>query len=455
MPGGLAETFSQVRRGEWELAGLLPTTQIDAALHDAGYVERGRVYTGVATVLAFLGQALGADRSCRQAVGSLCAQRAASRQAACSADTGGYCKARQRLPEAAFWQWQRQTGQCVEEQAGREALWRGRRVRVVDGSTEKIAETAANCAEYPRQRGQRPGASYPVVRVLVVFSLAVGTVLEALMRPYQGKGTGETSMLRELASCFASGDVLLGDRYFAGYWDLAFWGRRGVDVVTRAPVSRRSDFRRGKRLGKDDHLIVWKRGQRPDWVTADEAAEFPRTLTLREVRVRVTIPGFRTRSVVLITTLLDPASYPVSALADLYRQRWQAELNLRSLKTHLGIAHLRTKTPEMVRKEFAMHLIAYNCVRRVASEASQRTGLPASQISFQGARQTLNEFLPRLSQTNVFETWLARLLDAVARHRVGNRPNRVEPRATKQRPSDYPTLKRHRSAYKRRYHGKT
>ncbi len=225
------------------------------------------------------------------------------------------------MPEAAFWQWLRQTGRCVEEQAGREALWRGRRVRVVDGSTEKIAETAANCAEYPRQRGQRPGASYPVVRVLVVFSLAVGTVLEALMRPYQGKGTGETSMLRELASCFASGDVLLGDRYFAGYWDLAFWGRRGVDVVTRAPVSRRSDFRRGKRLGKDDHLIVWKRGQRPDWVTADEADEFPRTLTLREVRVRVTIPGFRTRSVVLITTLLDPASYPVSALADLYRQR--------------------------------------------------------------------------------------------------------------------------------------
>lgn len=455
MPGGLAETFALVRRGEWELAGLLPAAQIDAALRDAGYVDHGRVYTGVATVLAFLGQALGADRSCRQAVGSLCAHRAASRRTACSSDTGGYCKARRRLPETAFWQWLRQTGRCVEEQAGQDALWRGRRVRVVDGSTEKIAETAANCAAYPRQRGQRPGASYPVVRVLVVFSLAVGTVLEALMRPYRGKGTGETSMLRELAPCFAAGDVLLGDRYFAGYWDLAFWARRGVDVVTRAPVSRRSDFRRGKRLGKDDHLIVWKRGPRPDWVTADEAAEIPRTLTLREVRVRVTIPGFRTKSLVLVTTLLDPAAFPVSALTDLYRQRWQAELNLRSLKTHLGIAQLRTKTPEMVRKEFAIHLIAYNCVRRVAWEAAQRKGLPASQISFQGARQSLNEFLPRLSQTDVFATWLTRLLDAVSRHRVGHRPNRVEPRATKQRPSDYPTLKRHRSTYKTRYHGKS
>ncbi len=214
MPGGLAETFSQVRRGEWELAGLLPTTQIDAALHDAGYVERGRVYTGVATVLAFLGQALGADRSCRQAVGSLCAQRAASRQAACSADTGAIASARQRLPEAAFWQWLRQTGRCVEEQAGREALWRGRRVRVVDGSTEKIAETAANCAEYPRQRGQRPGASYPVVRVLVVFSLAVGTVLEAAdaalsgQRDRRNQHASRTGVVLRLGRRAAGGPLL-------------------------------------------------------------------------------------------------------------------------------------------------------------------------------------------------------------------------------------------------------
>ena len=187
------------------------------------------------------------------------------------------------------------------------------------GGLGEIAETAANCAEYPLQATQRPGTSYPVVRILVLFSLAVGTVLEGAIRPYQGKGTGETGMLRSLAGspALSAGDVLLGDRYFAGYWDIAFWLRRGVDVITRLPASRTVDFRRGVRQGPDDVLITWNKTARPDWLTPEEARQYPDTLTLRAVRVRVAQRGFRTRLVIVLTTLLDPVAYPAAELAEI------------------------------------------------------------------------------------------------------------------------------------------
>jgi hypothetical protein len=442
------QSFERVRREDLELAGLLPPEQIQQAVQDAGYVEHATLYTAVVTMLTFLAQVLRADRSCQQAVNGLIAHRVATEQSVCSADTGGFCKARKRLPEAAFWNLLRQVGRLVEEQAG--TLWLGRRVRVVDGSTLKLQDTAANRREYPLQAGLVPGTSYPLARILVVFSLAVGTVLEAAIRPYQGKGTGETGMLRDLAGspALATGDVLLGDRYFAGYWDIAFWQRHGLDLVTRLPKSRTVDFRTSQRLGPDDRLITWRKTARPDWITPQEARQFPDTLTLRAVRVRVMQPGFRTRVLIVLTTLLDPVAYPASELAALYRRRWQAELNLRSLKTHLGMEQLRTKRPDMVRKEFAMHLLAYNCVRRVGAEAARAGQVPAWSISFKGSQQALNEFLPRLHHTRL-EEWLGHLVYTVQQLRVDRR-DRIEPRATKQRPKEYPILHEPRSRYKSR-----
>jgi hypothetical protein len=446
----LSQAFRRVRRSDLELQGLLPAEVIEQALRAAGYVEHARVYTAVTTMLTFLGQLLRADRSCQQAVSGLIAQRVAANQTACSADTAAYCKARQRLPEAVFWDLQQQTGRIVEEQAPPEAHWCGRRVRVVDGSTLKIEDTAENRAEYPLQAGLQPGTSYPLVRILVVFSLAVGTVLEAAIRPYQGKGTGETGMLRSLAGspALAAGDVLLGDRYFAGFWDIACWQRQGLDLVTRLPKSRVVDFRTGQRLGPDDRLITWPKTARPDWLTPAEARLFPDTLILRAVRVRVAQPGFRTRVLIVLTTLLDPVAYPASAVAELYRRRWQAELNLRSLKTHLGMEQLRTKHPETVRKEFAMHLTAYNCVRRLGAEAAHAAQVPAWSISFKGALQALNEFLPRLHHTPL-SLWMRHLLWTAQQLRVDRR-DRVEPYATKQRPKEYPVLREPRSRYKSR-----
>lgn len=450
MWGSFSQAFGRVRRGDLEVAGLLPPEQIRQATAAAGYVEHARLYTAVTTMLTFLTQVLRPDRSCQQAVTGLIAQRVAAGKQPSSADTGAYCKARQRLPEAACWNLQRLTGRIVEEQAPPTTLCRGRPIRVVDGSTLKIAETPANCAEYPLQATQRPGTSYPVVRILVLFALAVGTVLEGAIRPYQGKGTGETGMLRSLAGspALSAGDILLGDRYFAGYWDIAFWLRQGVDVITRLPRSRTVDFRRGVQQGPGDVRITWDKTARPDWLTPEEAREYPDTLTLRAVRVRVAQRGFRTRVVIVLTTLLDPVAYPAAELAEVYRRRWQAELNLRSLKTHLGMEQLRAKHPETVRKEFAMHLIAYNCVRRVGAEAARAGAVAAWSISFKGAQQALNEFLPRLHHTRL-EEWLHHLVALAGQLRVDRR-DRIEPYATKQRPKEYPVLKEPRSRHKSR-----
>jgi hypothetical protein len=451
MAGRWSAAFSQVRRGELELQAVLPADAVEQAAREAGYVERASKYTAVTTMLTFLGQVLRADRSCQQAVNGLIAQQVAAEQPVCSADTSGYCKARQRLPEALFWELQRQTGSAVEDQAPDDTRWCGRRVRVVDGSTLKIPETGRNCREYPLQAGQPRGGSYPLVRILVVFSLAVGTVLEAAIRPCQGKGNGETGMLRDLADSPAlrAGDVLLTDRYFAGYYDIAFWQARGLEVVTRLPTSRRVDFRSGQRLGQDDVLITWRKTPRPDWLTREQAAAVPDTLTLRAVRVHVRRPGFRTKVVIVLTTLLDPQKYPAHQIAELYRRRWQAELNLRSLKTHMEMEQLRTKRPETIRKEFVMHLIAYNGVRRLAALAAREAGVRPWSISFKGALQTLNEFLPRVHHTR-YESWLQHLIHTAEQIRVDRR-DRIEPYATKQRPKEYPFLNEPRARYKSRF----
>ena len=256
-------------------------------------------------------------------------------------------------------------------------------VRVVDGSTITMPDTPANQAEYPQMASQKPGCGFPIARIVVVFSLAVGTVLEAALASYEGKQTGENSLFRTLHDCLAPGDVALFDRYFSGWFDLALLRARGVDVVVRKHQLRHTDFRKGQRLGEDDHLVRWCKPPRPKWMSPETYAALPDELTLREVRVRVTQKGFRTKELVVVTTLLDPEEYPADEIAELYRRRWQAELNLRSLKTVLQMDHLRCKTPHRVRNEFFMHLVAYNLIRRMMALAAQESGTSPVAVELQ------------------------------------------------------------------------
>jgi hypothetical protein len=431
-------------------AALVDQQSILNALGSASSLWQGWIYTPAVTVWVFLSQCLSPDHSCRDAVARLIAWRVARGEKACSSETGGYCTARNDLPEAACRQLACEAGWSLEKQAPDEWHWHGRRVRVADGTTFTMPDTPENQAEYPQAKTQRRGCGFPIARVLVVFSLAVGTVLNAAIRPYEGKQTGENTMFRQLHDMLEPGDVVLADRYFCGWFDLALLAQRGVDFVIRKHQLRTTDFRRGVRLGHDDHLVRWSKPQRPEWMSRNEYAALPGELTLRELRVRVTQKGFRTKVVIVITSLLDAKEFPPSEIAELYRRRWQAELNLRSLKSVLQMDHLRCKTPHRVRNELWMHLLAYNQIRRIMALAALQEQRQPWHISFKGALQTLNHFLPLLASCMDTDVGCDALVRCVAAHIVGNRPNRVEPRRVKRRPKPYTLLQKPRAQYKRR-----
>jgi hypothetical protein len=436
------------RHGNLYFAALLPQDRILEAFNVARATWQGWVYTPVVTVWSFLSQCLSPDHSCRDAVARLIAWRLTQGLSPCSADTGAYCAARNNLPEEVLHGLMRDAGKQIEDESPETWLWHGRKVRVVDGSTVTMPDTPENQAAYPQQKSQKPGCGFPIARILVVFSFSVGTVLEAAIGKYKGKQTGENSLFRGLYDALAEGDVILADRYFSGWSDIALPLQRGIGVVIRKHQLRRTDFRTGERLGKDDHLVFWPRPQRPEWMSIAQYVALPDELTLREVRVRVAQQGFRTRSLVVVTTLLDAEKYPPEEIAVLYRRRWDAELHLRSLKIVLQMDQLRCKTPERVRNEFWTHLLGYNLIRGVMAAAALESGRSPWEISFKGTLQTLSHFLPLLLSRISSETWCEALLAAAATHIVGNRPDRFEPRRVKRRRKHYQYLCKPRHDYK-------
>jgi hypothetical protein len=438
------------QHGDLYFAALLDRECIAEAFGSAISTWSGWLYTPAVTVWVFLSQCLSPDHSCREAVARLAAWLSAQGKRSCSARTGAYCTAREQLPEEVGHRLVALTGKSVDDEAPPEWRWKERRVLVVDGSTITMPDTPENQAEYPQSRSQLPGCGFPIARIVVIFSLAVGTVLEAAIGQSRGKQTGENSMFRALHAKLLRGDVVLGDRYFSGWFDLALLVERGVDVVVRKHQKRDTDFRAGVRLGHDDHLVFWSKPERPPWMTRDTHDALPDFLTLREMRVRVRQRGFRTKELLVVTTLLSPAGYAAQEIAELYRRRWQAELHLRSLKIALQMDHLRCKTPHRVRNEFWMHLLAYNLIRRAMAIAAVHASTQPWRISFQGALQTLNEFLPQVCSATSVALICESLARCVAAHVEGNRPDRNEPRVKKRRPKAYDLMTKPRAEYKRR-----
>lgn len=428
-------------------ADLVSADGISQALADENVIGRERVYTPLVTVAMLLSQSQDDDPSLRQAVARFQAQRAAQGLPAISADTGAYSRARGRLPEGVLARLARRAGHALLRDAPARWCWRGRDVKIADGSTLSMPDTPANQTAYPQPTSQQPGLGFPILRWVVLLSLAVGTVLNAAYAPYQGKGTGETALLRQLYDDLHDGDVLLADTYFCTYFAIAELQRRGVDIVVPLHQCRHADFRQGTRLGPEDHVVVWFKPQRPAWMTPTEYAQFPATLTVRELRIRVPQKTSRRRTFVVVTTLLDPPAFPKAAVADLYRQRWHGELDLRSLKEVLHLDVLRGQTPAMVRKELWTHLLAYNLLRATMAQAAQEHGRDPRQLSFKGALQTMRAFaLPLLlCPSEELPDLVRRVLAAIARHGVGHRPGRVEPRARKRRPKPYPLLTKPRA----------
>ncbi len=416
---------------------------VEAACRLGDHRWRGRVYTPWITLSLFLSQVLSDDHSCDDAVDRFQKFRYDQGLPPVAPKTSSYCEARQRLPEAVAWDLVRRTGLSIHQAASDSWLFHGRPVKIIDGSTVIMPDTAENQAAYPQAKTQAPGLGFPIARLLVVFSLAVGTVLEAAIGPYQGKQTSELALLRQVIDQFQPGDIALADRFFCSYWVIAALQARGVDVVVRLHQCRTADFRRGRRLGRQDHLVTWPRPQQvPDWMSRVEYDAMPGQLTVREFRVRVQDKTKRVRNLVVVTTLLEAKTYQAKGLGGLVRQRWYAELDLRSLKTDMQMEMLRTKSPEMVRKEVATHLLAYNLIRGIMAEAARAEEVKPRSLSLMGALHTVRAFESvHLYDPARIEADLPRLLPLIARKRVGDRPDRYEPRAVKRRPKPHPLLR--------------
>ena len=420
----------------------------------SGWLDR--IFSPLVTLWVFLGQVLSADHSCRAAVARLIAHRISRGQRPCSAQTGAYCQARQRLPEKFFSTVACSVGRALDAKAEQRWLWKGRRVYMFDGTTVTMPDTPENQQDYPQVYNQKPGLGFPIARIGAITSLWCGAIVNLGFCRYAGKGQGEVSLLRRLWDVLVPGDVLLADSLISNFTNIVLLQSRGVELVSRLNKAHRTaDFRRGQRLGDDDHITRWNKPtsiRSLDWQTYKALPEY---IMIRETRVRVRQPGFRTRSIVVVTTLLDPEQTTKEDLATLYRARWHNELDLRSLKSAMQMGELRCKTPELVRKEVWTHILAYNLIRTVMAQAAARHGVAPRTISFTGAMQTLEAFQPLLdfgatqeaaSRLRLYHD----LLDAIATHRVGDRPDRYEPRLKKRRRNNYDWLTKPRAEMKRK-----
>ncbi|UUO07868.1 IS4 family transposase [Blastopirellula sp. J2-11] len=446
----LQQQFAQ--DGELPFTDVLSEATISHALEALEIVWLDRIYTPLVTLWVFLGQALSQDHSCRAAVARLIAHRVSRGQRRCSAETSAYCQARKRLPEEFFATVARKTGQALDGHADQSWLWKNRRVLAYDGSTVSMPDTADNQQAYPQPPQQAEGLGFPLARIAVFFSLSCGAIIELAICSYSGKGHSELGMLRKLWEVLRSGDIMLADRYMCSWYEIFQLRQRGIHTVTRLHHCRKADFRRGKRLGKGDHLVEWPR---PHIRTIDNRTRkgLPDQLTMRETRVLIQQPGFRSRSIIVVTTLLDAEEVTASDLADLYRARWNAELDLRSLKQTLQMDILRCKTPELVRKEIWTHILAYNLIRTVMAQAASKQKIKPRTISFKGAVQTLEAFQPVIAMQGQHGLRRAdlynQLLEALATHRVADRPDRFEPRQRKRRQKKYDRMMKPRNEVKR------
>ena len=428
---------------------ILPASRLNELLKEEGIEYRSRLYTPVVTLWAMIHQVLSPDKSLRNTLKCMSTWLKAADEAAPSADTGAYSKARGRLSEGLLQRLVPETAEVLEKQVSAAHYWCGRHVKVFDGTTVLMSDSAANQSVYPQHGNQAEGCGFPFARVVVFFCLLTGAVVSACVAP---KTMSEIVMSRLLYQDLSPADVAMADQAYGSYVDLALIQQQQADGVLRKHHARATDFRTGRKNASRDHEVEWhKPSTAPAHMSADEFAAIPDTLSVREVCLRLSRKGFRDQFVIVVTTLLDAERYTAEDLTALYGWRWQAaEINLRHLKTTLQMEMLTAKTPKMVRKEIWTHLLAYNLLRSVMEKAAPLLDYQRSKLSLQGTRQLFNQMLPLLATTthDVQQRLYAHLLDDIAKDTLPERPNRHEPRVVKRRPKPFPRMRQPRAVLK-------
>lgn len=415
------------------LGVVLPDDILHAALEEEVGGFRQRVYPPLTALGLFIGQALSQDGACQDAVARHLSERTACGQSACSLNSGPYCKARQRLPVGLINRLGVVVGEQLEQSSPLDWKWRGRSIKLMDGTTISMPDTQENQSVYPQSGVQKPGLGFPLAMLVALISLSTGAVLRWALGSCRGKHTGEQALFRTLMPALCAGDVILTDRYHCNYFTAALLLERGVDLLTRQHQRRITDFRRGKRLGRRDHLVDWIRPQRPGWMDAETYARMPERLAMRETEIA---------GRVLVTTFTDAASVSALEIDQLYSRRWQVEVDLRSIKAQMGMGILRAKSPAMIDKEIGVYLLAYNLVCALMTRAAAGTRVLARSLSFKGTLQLLLAFEQhlRLGAGARARNMTAHLLGAISMLRLPIRPGRVEPHAIKRRPNSHQLL---------------
>jgi len=443
----VADPFLQV--DGLPFADVLTAESVEQAFRDHNALfGQDHLYSTPIVLWGFLGQALrdGKGASCAAAVENIATHMCQSDRPTPCGDTGDYCRARAKLDLSAVSHLTTDTARRLEADAPEAWLWKGHHAKLVDGFTFTMPDTPENQKAFPQQASQAPGIGFPIARACTVQSLATAAVCNIAIGPYAGKETGESALLRSQLGSFDPDDVAVFDRYCCSFMMIAQFQQRDVHVCARLHQCRKSDFRRGRRLGKYDHLITWTRPARPAWMSPEDYDQIPETLTLREIRFNVVIPGRRTTTITVVTTLTDCDEYSAQDIADLYGFRWNVELDIRDIKQTLGLDHARCKSPEMVLLEVWVTLLAYNLVRRVIATSAALHDKQPRQLGFTLACQAIMSswmLLATGSARNPRRQW-ATALQRIADNEVANRPGRVEPRVLKRRRHRYPLMRQPR-----------
>jgi len=439
-------TLAQI---ETHLGPFLPANFFPAPTR--GPYSRQRIFTLSRTFWCFLWQMLQANTALREVVRQVQALFQLQQGCSVDADTGAYSQARSKLPLTLLEKALGATALAAAQRAPNSGLLGGRPLKIIDASTVRTADTPANQRLFPQRQNQPPGCGFPILRVGVLFCASSGAILA---RRLGSLVKSEARLFYALFQHLKKGDIVIGDRYYANFTILALLTGLGIDFLGRlADGNRRVDFRQAKPLGKNDGLFLWRKNSaRAGWLSAKVRASLPLSLTVRIVRVQTHQKGFRSRTLTLVTTLLDPEIYPAREIAQAYLRRWRLEMCLDDIKTTLGLAHLKCLTPKMANKELLMGLIAHNLLRCVMAQAAQEHPVELDRISFKGSLDTLRQFSSAAAQAKTRkqrrELWEL-LLKTIALDLVPERPGRREPRAVKF-VSKYPKLTRPRHLQKDR-----
>lgn len=419
---------------------VLSVSQIEQEMEELSIKYKTRLFTPIVTLWAFLSQVLDVDKSCHNAVSRVIAWLAASSAEIPSTDTSAYCQARKRLPEKLLENLFKKSGESLESKVKIENLWCGRHVQIIDCSTVSMPDTPSNQKAYPQSVSQKEGCGFPLAKIGALFSLATGAATALVIDVLN---INDIKLARILYQFLNPKDVLLGDRAFFSYTDFFWIIQQDCDIVVRQNNSRSQRLKGGIIVGTNDEIITWTKPKYcPKAVKKEEFYSLPEILRVRQISYLVNVPGFRTQSIRIITTLLNKSEFSTDALIELYQKRWHVEVDLRHLKTSLGMDILRSKTPDMVRKEIYAFLLAYNLLRSLMFDAATAYNTPTLRISLQGTRHHFINFCTQfLSNSRFqFDKIYRTLLKVIVHKIVPDRPNRVEPRVLKRRSKSFPYM---------------